>query len=103
MDSESPQPYDVSYSQRVMSGLHDLLESASKRGKAAPVVAAIKRFDYLFRVYPQFGDPLRDFSIPSTKLYLGQVSPLVVRYVVDEEHRQVLIGSLFQTYSGFDK
>jgi hypothetical protein len=59
---------------------------------AGEVLAALKEIDRRLHIYPQFGDPLRDLKLEPTKIWVGTVRPLVVRYILDEERRLVLVG-----------
>lgn len=90
--SDEPIRYLVSYSQRVLDEVKALLARAHKRGKGQELLAAIKVIHQRLSVYPQFGEPLRDFSMHSLQMWIATVPPLVVKYVLDEERRQVLVG-----------
>jgi len=96
--------YKVSYSKRVLAGLRLLIAKARSHGLADEVLAALETLDSRFRIYPQFGQPLKDLNRPSAILWIGVIAPLVAHYVVDEETRQVLVGRSIQTLprSGFD-
>lgn len=86
-----PVPYDVSYSGRVRDGMRDLVTRATAVGLGPDVLAAILGIDVRLRIYPQFGQPLRDlFAVPA-QLWVGVVPPLVVQYILDESRRQVLV------------
>lgn len=87
----SPVPYEVSYSGRVREALKDLLVRARQRGHAHQVLDAVREIDRRLQLYPQFGQPLRDLSVEPAQLWIGVVSPLVVRYVLDEQRRQVMV------------
>jgi len=71
--------------------LRDLVLRAREVGQGEQVLAAIREIDSRLQIYPQFGQPLRDLSAESAQLWIGVVSPLVVQYVLDEAHRQVMI------------
>ncbi len=81
--------YEVSYSGYVLDALRDLL--ARNPGRGMQLAAALRQADHRFRVYPQFGQPMYDLSVGSAQLWVGVVVPLVFHYVLDEEHRRVLI------------
>jgi hypothetical protein len=51
---------------------------------------ASREIDRRLQIYPQFGQPMQDLSIDEARSWIGVVPPLVVRYVIDEAHRQVL-------------
>jgi hypothetical protein len=64
------------------------------------VVAALEAIDYRLRIYPQFGEPLRDFSAESGREWIACVAPLVVHYVVYEERRLVCVVVPMKPLSG---
>jgi hypothetical protein len=101
---DSPEPYQVSYSGRVRNEHRGLITRAKDRGPAPQVIAAVKEIDKLLRIYPQFGQPLRDLKLESAQLWIGVVSPLVVHYVLDEEWRAVMVVKPIQyaPHSGLD-
>jgi hypothetical protein len=68
-----------------------LVARAREVGLADRVLAAIRDIDYRLRIYPQFGQPLRTLAVDSAELWIGVVDPLVVQYVMDESHRQVMV------------
>jgi hypothetical protein len=90
--SDKPVLYRVSYSKRVEDELRRLIFRARDRGMLAEVLAAIKEIDERLRLYPQFGQPLRDLSIHPLQVWIAAVPSLVVKYVLDEEGRQVMVG-----------
>ena len=53
--------------------------------------AALKEFDRLLRLYPQFGDPQIDLKGESGIIYNGIIPPLCVRYGVYADRRLVLV------------
>jgi len=56
-----------------------------------PLAAAIQALDHRLRVYPQFGQPLRDLTVEPAQLWIATVPPLVVKYLLDEERRLVMV------------
>ena len=44
------------------------------------------------RIYPQFGQPLQDLFAHPAQSWIGVVPPLVVKYIVDESRRQVIVS-----------
>ena len=74
--------YEVSYSGRVIDRLRELV--ARNPTHAARILAAVREIDRRLRIYPQFGQPLRDLAVEDAQLWFGVVSPLVVYYVVAE-------------------
>lgn len=84
-------PYRVSYSERVREELKGLLSRARQRGLGPQVLAAVKEMDRRLRVYPQFGQPLRDLKLKPAQLWIGVVDPLVVQYSVDDDRRLVIV------------
>ena len=89
--SASPVPYRVAYSQWVRNELRSLIARAKDRGLAPQVLVALKTLDYRLRIYPQFGQPLRDLELKPAQLWIGVIPPLVARYSLDEERRLVLV------------
>jgi hypothetical protein len=89
--------YSVSYSERVRDELRKLVARARARGLADKAIAAFEELERLLRIYPQFGQPLKDLNRPSASLWIGVVPPLVARYLLDEETRQVLVGYPIKT------
>ena len=89
--SNDPIPYRVVYSERVRNEFKKLVAKAKERGLGDQVLAAMKELDERLHIYPQFGDLLRDLSLGSAQLRIGTVPPLVVRYVLDEKERLVMI------------
>jgi hypothetical protein len=84
-------PYKVAYSERVRAALRDLVAEGKARGIGQQVVAALKELDRRLHLYPQFGEPLRDLALEPAREWVAAVPPVVLRYVVDEERRLVLV------------
>jgi hypothetical protein len=84
-------PYDISYSGRVRDELAALIARANAHGRGETPVAALRVMDDRLRVYPQFGQPLRDAAVESAQEWVGVIEPLVVRYIIYEERRLVCI------------
>jgi hypothetical protein len=93
VDEPSPNPvnYRVIYSERVRIELKELLTRAAACGLGQQVLDAVKQIDARLRVYPQFGEPLLDLHTKGERLLVGTISPLVVRYIIDEENRLVFV------------
>lgn len=89
--SGSAVPYRVVYSELVRNELKGLLTEAKSHGLGLQALEAIKTIDYRLRVYPQFGEPLRDLTTLGVTLWIGSVPPLVVKYVIDEDARSVFV------------
>src|SRR5438270_807615 len=87
-----PVPYHVTYSEDVRTALRTLILHAKAKGLARQVLVALKEIDHRLHVYPQFGQPLRDLLLEPVRLWIGVVPPLVVRYLLDEEHRLVIVA-----------
>lgn len=68
--------YELSISERVREEL-DALARRNPTHAAAVHEAAAEIFRRL-RIYPQFGDPLRNLSAPNAQLWIATVGPLVV-------------------------
>ena len=60
--ASEPQPYRVTYSERVRQRLLSLADVARERGDGEAFVAALKEFDRRLQLYPQFGEPLIDLA-----------------------------------------
>ncbi len=89
--STSPVPYQVAYSEWVRNQLRSQISRARDRRLGPQMLAALKELDRLLHLYPQFGEPLRDLQLPSAQLWIGVVAPLVVRYMLHEEQRLVVV------------
>ncbi len=91
--------YQVSYSGRVKQHLRELV--ARNPAHRAEIGRVLKDIDRLFRVYPQFGEPLRDLDPPDARLWLATVPPLVAHYIVvepdDGRPRHVTVVRPFMT------
>ena len=93
--------YSVTYTGWVRAGLRELVTKAAQLGIGASIIAALKDLDYRLRIYPQFGQPLRDMAVMPGQLCVGVVPPLVARYVLDEKNRSVSVGARIQVLPGF--
>ena len=83
--------YRIAYSQRVINGLRTLGARATLRGLRGYFRDAVTKLDYLLAIYPQFGEPLIDLPFSSYTLWIGTVSPLVVRYGVSDVDKIVMV------------
>jgi hypothetical protein len=92
--SSSPPLYHVSYSEVVRQEIRRLARQAREHGVGPQFVAALKEIDRRLHLYPQFGQPLRDLELEPAQTWIGVVPPLVVRYVLDEERRLVMVAAL---------
>ena len=90
---DSPVPYRVSYSERVRNELRALIIKAQDRGLGRQVLDAAKEMDRRLRIYPQFGQPLKDLTLESGQVWIGVVAPLVVRYALYEDRRIVMVAA----------
>ena len=81
--------YDVHYSPFVIDTIREF--ARRNPGRTAEILTALREFDRRFRLYPQFGQPLRDLTIEPAQLWIGVVPPLVLHYVLDEAQRLVLV------------
>jgi hypothetical protein len=91
---EPPSPYQIVYSSAVKQHLRELSEVAFARGDGPAFTAALKEFDRLLRLYPQFGDPQIDLTAEPGVIYLGIIPPLSMRYGVYENRLLVLVVAL---------
>jgi hypothetical protein len=90
--------YEMSYPGRVLDAVRELI--ARNPTRPAAVRAAVRKIDRVLRVYPQFGQPLSDLSIPGAQRWVAVVSPFVVQYAVVEaddtgRRQQVLVSRPF--------
>lgn len=92
-ESESPAPYRVDYSGAVLQHLRLLARRAAARGDGPAFTAALKEFDRLLRLYPQFGDQQIDLVVGGGQIRLGIIRPLSMRFGVNEEKRVVFCTS----------
>lgn len=89
----SPTPYRVEYSKAVRQRLLGLADIARQRGDGEEFIAALKEFDRLLRIYPQFGEPLVDLKKEPGQVWIGIVRPLAMRYGVFDERRLVIVSA----------
>jgi hypothetical protein len=75
----------------VRDELERLIARARPLGLARQLLEALKAIDHRLRIYPQFGQPLRDLKAEPARVWIGCVPPLVVQYVLDEERRLVMV------------
>jgi hypothetical protein len=73
-----------------------LHRGAAARGLGDQVLEAAKQIDARLRLYPQFGQPLRDLATPGETVWIGIVEPLVVQYVIDEAMHIVFVVAPFK-------
>jgi hypothetical protein len=99
--SGSPR-YRVAYSGRVRDDLRRLAAKAKACGLGVPFLTTLREIDRRLHVYPQFGEPLYDLKRESAQAWIATVPPLVVKYVIDEDARAVLVARPFSPlpYSG---
>jgi hypothetical protein len=97
---EAPVPYRVVYSGRVRTDLRALMDRALALNRGRAVADAVKAIDTRLRIYPQFGQPLRELATEEETLWVGTVPPLVVHYVIDDERRLVFVVHPFKPLPG---
>ena len=93
-ESEPSTPYRVEYSGAVLQYFRLLATQATVRGDGPAFTTALKEFDRLLRLYPQFGDPQIDLTVGGGQIRLGIIRPLSMRYGINEDMRIVFCGSL---------
>ena len=93
MIEDAPVPYRVVYSAAAREALRKLAARAKAAGRGEPFLAAVKEFDRILRLYPQFGEPLTDLTLEAGQVWRGTVPPLVLRYAVYEERRLVIVAT----------
>jgi hypothetical protein len=81
--------YEVSYSGRVIDALRALV--LRNPGHVRMLLGALRGVERRLRVYPQFGQPLRDLAGGPAQLWIGVVPPLVFHYILNEDRRTVLV------------
>lgn len=89
--SPEPLPYRVIYSLLAQSALADLCQRAKAGGHGSEALAAVKTIDERLRVYPQFGEPIRDYAALGLTEYRGHVWQITFTYAVDEQRRMVYV------------
>lgn len=94
MSIDAPRLYDVTVSGQVADRVRALAVEARNRGDGTAFLAALQEFYYRLTVDPPFGDLLSDLRQEVGQLRIGIVPPLVMRYGVYEERRQVFVGAL---------
>lgn len=81
--------YEVIYSGRVIDALREL--AVRNAARSAQLLAALREIDRRLRLFPQFGQPLRDLTVEPAQLWIGVIPPLVLYYVLDESQKRVLV------------
>jgi hypothetical protein len=81
----------VVYSGRVREEIMSLIARAKEAGVGPQAFAAVKHIDRVLRIYPQFGEPVRDAATPGRTEWVATVAPLLVHYVIDEPNRTVYV------------
>ena len=97
MSESSPPPtvYQVICSEDVRRDLLSFAGKAQERGLRDQYLASLKEIDSRLRIYPQFGEPLKDLQLKPSRLWIGSLWPIVVRYTVDDERRMVFVVAPF--------
>lgn len=95
--------YEVTYSERVIEALMDMIRGNPKHANA--IRTAFREINRRLRIYPQFGQPLRDLVVEPAQLWVAVFTPLVVNYVLDEgdgdkRGRQVMVVRPFVPLPG---
>jgi hypothetical protein len=90
--------YEVSFSGLVIQLLREL--AARNPTRVAEIDRVLKHIERLLRVYPQYGQPLSDLSIPNAQRWVMTIAPFVVHYAVVEaddsgRRRQVMVTRPF--------
>jgi hypothetical protein len=93
--TNGPLRYRVVYSEFVREQARQLVLRAQERGIAAEVVDAIKEINTRLEFFPEFGEPLKDLVLQSARMWIGAVPPLVVKYIVDDARRLVMVVTPF--------
>jgi hypothetical protein len=77
-----------------------MVKDLAARGLGRQALQALKDIDYRLKVYPQFGEPLKDLHMTGQTLWIASVPPFVVRYIIDDENRVVYLAAKFMLLSG---
>lgn len=93
LTDDGPIRYRVAYSVQARSRLQELASQANERGDRDSFLDAIQEFDRRLHVFPQFGEPLVGLISQRGRIYVGVVSPLVMRYGVLEDERLVIVAA----------
>jgi hypothetical protein len=101
-DPEGITPYRLEYAGRVHDEFAALIARAKVHGRHRPLLTAAREIDRRLRLYPQFGQPLRDLVATAGQEWVGVVPPLVVRYVIFEDRRLVSVVFPLQPLRGYD-
>jgi hypothetical protein len=83
------------YSEVVRQGIRTWLDTETASGRGIEAAELIRLIHRRLEMYPQFGDPLEDLLTPGETLWIGCVSPVFLRYIIDEGRRLVIIVNPF--------
>ena len=72
----------------------NLLATVPTTDLARRTISAVREFDRLPQLHPQFGDPLYDLTAETGQIYIGVIPPITMRYGVFEDRRLVICGAL---------
>ena len=89
--SKGPDPYRVAYWGQVRDTVKVLVDRADRLGIGSEARTALREIDYRLRIYPQFGEQLRDLLTPGHSQWHAIYWDLHVEYVIDELHRLVFV------------
>ncbi|MBI1915929.1 MAG: hypothetical protein HYS12_14520 [Planctomycetes bacterium] len=92
----SPVPYRVVYSGLVRNSLRNLVVRAAARSRSSEVLAAAREIDRRLKIYPQFGETLRDLHTVGETVWHAAVPPLHVFYIIDDPNRAVFVVEPFE-------
>ena len=98
-ENELPSPhYKIVCTGRVSDELRKLMERAVAVHRSGQVMAALLELQRLLSLYPQVGEPLKNLTIEGWTLWHHAFPPLVVKYVIDDNRREVLINAPILTF-----
>lgn len=83
--------YQVIYSTHVRNELKRLITSLESKETRTEVRDSLIELDKRLSIYPQFGEPLLDLHLDSAQIWIGVIPPLVAKYVIYENQRQVWV------------
>jgi hypothetical protein len=87
------QTYRVVFSVLAQTALRELVEKAKARGCGGDALRALRTLDERLRIYPQFGEPIRDYPALDLTEYRGHVWQITLTYAVDEQRRIVHVAA----------
>ena len=103
----SAEPYRIDFAVVAVRALEGFRDRAIAAGRGRLFLDALKQVKRILRIYPQFGEPLRELRQAGHTVYAScilTVAPLVVEYILDELNRRVIVVTppKLLPHSGFE-